>query len=301
MSGEPGAGRTQQGRTQQGPGPAEPPGGTAPADTGRPAAPSWIRELDMALTVYPQVLLTGNVRDQYLLPDDHAAGSSPTLAPYTLDDVIESVCLTRGYGALAVQDQLMERIALRRLTLEPFEVPEVVRELSERDARWQREQDGDDDEPSMTDRLRDVMVGIVRHPGPPIGLIIPYAARLGSSRAPVGGEAARLFATAEELGHTARPVQGKTPVTPYNTVFWVVERQEDLPLDFAVGSRALRVISVPQPPHDQRLAVARYVVGGLARRQAAIIGPRRSRACTLAWAPVCERAAAASSYSRWKS
>ncbi len=31
------------------------------------------------------------------------------------------------------------------------------------------------------------------------------------------------------------------------------------------------------------------------------IGPRRSSASTLAWAPVSERAAAASSYSRWKS
>ena len=30
------------------------------------------------------------------------------------------------------------------------------------------------------------------------------------------------------------------------------------------------------------------------------IGPRRSSASTLAWAPVSERAAAASSYSRWK-
>ncbi|MED7953022.1 AAA family ATPase [Streptomyces sp. BE303] len=259
---------------------AEGPDGAGAGDGPRSATPSWIRELDMALTVYPQVLLTGNVRDQYLLPDDHAAGSSTTLAPYTLGGVIESLCLARGYGALAFVDQVNDRIALLRLSATVEEVPEVIRQFAERDERWRRSggagngaPDADDeDEPELLDRLRDAMVGVVRHPGPPIGLVVPYAARLGSARAPVAGEAARLFAAAEELGHTARPVQGSTVVTPYNTVFWVVERQEDLPMEFAVGSRAVRVINVPQPPHDQRLAAARHVVGGLARYQAATGG-----------------------------
>lgn len=236
----------------------------------------------MALTVYPQILLTGNVRDQYLLPSDHATGCSETLAPYTLTEVIESVCVPRGFGALAFADQVNEQIAVLTLGATPEQIPEVVREFSARDARWRREGGDDEDEPSVLDRLRDVMVGVVRHPGPPIGLIIPYAARLGSARAPVAGEAARLFATAEELGHTARPVSGKTAVTPYNTVFWVVERQEDLPMEFAVGSRAVRVISVPPPPHDQRLAAARHVVGGLARYQAATGGPELDEAGTAA-------------------
>lgn len=262
------------------PGTAAPGVGAAPAgapeadegDTDCPPAPSWIRELDMALTVYPQVLLTGNVRDQYLLPSDHAAGRSETSAPYTLTEVIESVCVARGFGALALVDQVSEQIVTLQLGATREQIPEAVREFSARDERWRREGGDDEDEPSMTDRLRDTMVAVVRHPGPPIGLVIPYAARLGSARAPVAGEAARLFAAAEELGHTARPVSGKSAVTPYNTVFWVVERQEDLPMEFAVGSRAVRVISVPPPPHDQRLAAARHVVGGLARHQAATGG-----------------------------
>ncbi|MCX4683971.1 AAA family ATPase [Kitasatospora purpeofusca] len=269
---------------------APPPGpdATGNADEGtdpRPATPSWIRELDMALTVHPQVLLTGNVRDQYLLPDDHAAGSSATLAPYSLGGVIESLCAARGYGALAFLDQVHERITLLRLSATVEQVPPVLREFAERDEKWRRGRDGqgtdgadDEDEPEMLDRLRDAMVGVVHHPGPPIGLVVPYSGRLGSPQAPVAGEAARLFAAAEELGHTARPVQGASAVTPYNTVFWVVERQEELPREFAVGSRAVRVISVPQPPHDQRLAAARHVVGGLARYQAATGGPTLTEA-----------------------
>ncbi|MFJ4091057.1 AAA family ATPase [Kitasatospora sp. NPDC089913] len=280
---------------QQGNGPdglrkdAPPPGsGATEADPG-PVTPSWIRELDMALTVHPQVLLTGNVRDQYLLPDDHAAGSSATLAPYSLGGVIESLCAARGYGALAFLDQVHERITLLRLSATVDQMPAVLREFAEQDEKWRRGRDGrgadggdDEDEPEMLDRLRDAMVGVVHHPGPPIGLVVPYSGRLGSPQAPVAGEAARLFAAAEELGHTARPVQGASAVTPYNTVFWVVERQEELPREFAVGSRAVRVISVPQPPHDQRLAVARHVVGGLSRYQAATGGPALTGAETAA-------------------
>ncbi|MDY0810693.1 AAA family ATPase [Kitasatospora purpeofusca] len=282
---------------QQGDGPAglrkdAPPSGSDTAQGGadaRPATPSWIRELDMALTVHPQVLLTGNVRDQYLLPDDHAAGSSATLAPYSLGGVIESLCTARGYGALAFLDQVHERITLLRLSATIDQVPAVLREFAERDEKWRRGRDGqgadgaeDEDEPEMLDRVRDAMVGVVHHPGPPVGLVVPYSGRLGSPQAPVAGEAARLFAAAEELGHTARPVQGASAVTPYNTVFWVVERQEELPREFAVGSRAVRVISVPQPPHDQRLAAARHVVGGLARYQAATGGPALTDAETAA-------------------
>ncbi|WP_244215611.1 AAA family ATPase [Kitasatospora purpeofusca] len=283
---------------QQGDGPAglrkdAPPPGPDAAGSARngadprPGTPSWIRELDMALTVHPQVLLTGNVRDQYLLPDDHAAGRSTTLAPYSLGGVIESLCAARGYGALAFLDQVHERITLLRLSATEAQVPPVLREFAERDEKWRRGRDGqgangadDEDEPEMLDRLRDAMVGVVHHPGPPIGLVVPYSGRLGSPQAPVAGEAARLFAAAEELGHTARPVQGASAVTPYNTVFWVVERQEELPREFAVGSRAVRVISVPQPPHDQRLAAARHVVGGLARYQAATGGPALTEAET---------------------
>ncbi|MFF9264100.1 AAA family ATPase [Streptomyces longwoodensis] len=248
-------------------------------------APAWIRELDMALTIYPQVLLTGNVRDVFLLSEDGDGGLTGAEPggrpmPYHLEDVIESVCRARGYGALARSGMVDDRVLAWRLTGDPFAFPPALRRMAEEDARAERERSGqgggtadradddrddEDDIEAGTARLREIMVGTVRHTGPAIGLIIPYTARLGSPRGPVTGEAARLLAAAEELGHTARPVRGGGGVTPYNTVFWVVEKQEDLPLEFAIGSRALRVISVPEPPHDQRRAAGRFVVDRLAR------------------------------------
>jgi len=268
----------------------QPPQGTAQdaaqqraGEAGAGLAPAWIRELDMALTVYPQILLTGNVRDQFLLPEDGEGGVAVPEpggdpVPYSLQDIIESVCRARGYGALARQDLVLDRVVAWRLGLDPFAFPPALHRMVEQDALADQERaeraerrdddaDEDEDPEAGVARLRDIMIGTVRHSGPAIGLIVPYTDRLGSSRSAVQGQAARLLATAEELGHTARPVRG-TPdagVTPYNTIFWVVEKQEDLPLEFAIGSRALRVITVPEPPHDQRHTASRVVVERLAR------------------------------------
>ncbi|MFF2810412.1 AAA family ATPase [Streptomyces sp. NPDC058000] len=272
-----------------------------PSEPAPPPAPAWIRELDMALAVYPQILLTGNVRDQFLLPEDGDGGVAlpepdRPLMPYSLEDIVESVCRARGYGALARQDNVIDRVVAWRLT-DGFTFPPALRRMAEEDARTERdrarreddgpdaeqEADEDDDTEAGTARLREIIIGTVRHTGPAIGLIVPYTDRLGSSRGPVAGQAARLLATVEELGHTARPVAGDGGVTPYNTLFWVVEKQEDLPLEFAIGSRALRVITVPEPPHDQRREASRYVVERLAARRTReggepVAEPERARA-----------------------
>lgn len=55
--------------------------------------PPWVRELDMSLTTHPQILLVGNVRDQYLLPAEDGSGG---LLPLGLWDVVERVCGGEG-------------------------------------------------------------------------------------------------------------------------------------------------------------------------------------------------------------
>src|SRR5262249_11904653 len=50
------------------------------------------------------------------------------------------------------------------------------------------------------------------------------------------------------------------PLTPYNTVFWLCERQEDLHSAFPLNSRALRVVRVPVPTLDARRAAADFAM-----------------------------------------
>ena len=89
--------------------------------------PAWVRELDMALPVYPQILLTGNVRDEYLLPaEDGADGPQP----YGLLGVIERVCGRREFGVLAVHDVVQNRINAWPIHEEPGELPSALLELA---------------------------------------------------------------------------------------------------------------------------------------------------------------------------
>ena len=106
---------------------------------------------------------------------------------------------------------------------------------------------------------------VVGHRGRAIALVYPYAGRLGSPRAELGEEGRAFFAAAEALAYEAREVPGPRPVMPYNTVFWVVERQEELPAEFVAGSRAIRIVNIPLPPQEQRLAAASHAVASLLR------------------------------------
>jgi hypothetical protein len=63
-----------------------------------------------------------------------------------------------------------------------------------------------------------------------------------------------------------RPLAGRG----FNTVFWVVEKQEQLPVEFATSAQTVRVITIPKAPADQRLAAARHVVQTVLRMQGAL-------------------------------
>ncbi len=73
--------------------------------------PAWVRELAMALLTHPQILLTGNVRDQYPLLAEDGSGE---IVMHSLQDVIMRVCRGHRYGALGEHSALDQRIELWR-------------------------------------------------------------------------------------------------------------------------------------------------------------------------------------------
>lgn len=228
--------------------------------------PAWVRELDIALPVFPQIVITGNVRDMYFLPLEPG---DKERVPFDLSETIERVCRARGYGALGRYDPISQGFELWPL-LESVEFPPSLLAMAAADsiATPTAGQAGPGSGgPSMSDRLHQVLTDLVRHRGPAIGLIFPYAAQVGTAD-PEHDEAGRkLYALVEALADSARPVPGPQPVTPYNTIFWVTERQEDMPPDFPLGNRSIRVISVPDPPADQRRAAARHAVANIVRER----------------------------------
>ena len=245
--------------------------------------PAWVRELDLALPLSPQILIIGNVRDQYLLrPEDQAAdgqggaragegqGHGPAeddtddAEQYDVVQVIGRVCARRGYQAVLVHDVAGGDAAEWRKTVpqggpcagrmeipadpafgDRAALPEGVRALlgTELDIRG----------------VRGAVTETVKHRGQPVAAIFPYAARLaGLARGSQDGVA--FLTAAEALGHAATRVQAPDGRTVYNTVFWISERQEDLPAAFTVASQALRIITIPEPDLATRNAAARFYI-----------------------------------------
>lgn len=230
--------------------------------------PAWIRELELTLVTHPQILLVGNVRDQYLLPAED--GSSRAL-PLKLVDVIERVCARRDYAALTMFDLVHDRLESWPLREEPGQLPDSLSAMALDDALSGRSrEDADTDvEGLIQRRLRRVLRDVVEHRGAPIGLVFPYAHRLGSPRAELAGEAKLVMGAVEVLGHVARQAVGPAPVMPFNTVFWAADREEQLPTEFPLASTSLRVISIPPAPADQRLAAATHAVEHVVRASGA--------------------------------
>lgn len=218
--------------------------------------PSWVRELEMSLVTHPQILFVGNVRDQYLLP---AMDGSARVHPLTLQQVIEQACRKRGFAALVMFDIVHANSQAWSLTSDPPDLPPYVMEMAAHDALVRDAEDSAPDD-AVLRRLRRLLREVVEHRSAPIGMIFPYANRLGSPRAELTGEGKLLMATADALGYEARQVPGPNPVMPYNTIFWIAESQDELPAEFSVSARTVRVITVPKAPADQRLAAARQVI-----------------------------------------
>ncbi|TDC70796.1 AAA family ATPase [Actinomadura sp. GC306] len=224
------------------------------------AVPAWVRELEMAVPVYPQVLLTGNVRDRYMLP-----GRDGRPQPHNLLQVVRHTCQAQGFGAFLWHDMVRQRILSEQFDAS-VRLPEV---LNFPDARPGDAPPGGGDEPAdpmnQLQRLRDILVALVLNRGPAIGALFPYAPAVGGGD-PNDPEARTLLWLVEALAHVAAPVPpsaSKAAVTPHNTIFWVAERPEQLPRGFPVDNRRLRVISVPEPSRDERRALARRIVRNL--------------------------------------
>jgi hypothetical protein len=218
--------------------------------------PAWVRELELSLVTHPQILLVGNVRDQYLLPQDDGPA-----VPLRLVDVIERVCRQRNYAALTMFDLVRDRLDTWPLGDQLPRLPESLTAMAVDDALSGRPRDGVDSDVDglIQRRLRQVLRDVVEFRNAPIGLVFPYAHRLGSPRAELTGEAKLVMASVEALGHRATQAHGPNPVMPFNTVFWAADREEQLPSEFPLSSTALRIISVPPAPADQRLAAATHV------------------------------------------
>jgi ATP-dependent Clp protease ATP-binding subunit ClpB len=206
------------------------------------AEPTWLRNVDGSLAVRAQLVLWGNVRDQHLV------GSPETRRLEPLLDALWGVLSRRGYEFVLVHDPV------RGLGVHPdTDVHRAAAgELTGLDL-------AEGHRPVSTDRLADLLAvcdGSVRRR---FALVLDQASRLAQDPEQLGSEEHAFFVAAERLAQTSVPVyldDGDGPSARHNVVFWVVEREQDLPSWLLAGNEAIRSVAVPQPDLGERREIA---------------------------------------------
>ena len=202
--------------------------------------PAWARDIDLSLPLHPQILLSGNVRDQY--PVRSASGAIDLVE---LPEMVWRVVSRRGYAAMLVLNPVTAQIDVRS----DGEPPAWTTPLAQTSY-------------GSAAALGELLVQVVQNRQAPVALVLPYTARLAPADGLLDAADRELLARAEALGHQAAPTRAAgatTAMPPYNTIVWVCERQEELHPLFAIGSPALRVVPVPRPTLDVRAAAASFL------------------------------------------
>jgi ATP-dependent Clp protease ATP-binding subunit ClpB len=210
--------------------------------------PAWLRELELAVAAHPQVLLTGNVHDSFRIPDPERAGMIRFMP---LVEALWTVLAPRGYEAvLSYQSGVGVQVAAPRQPA--AETSRVVTAIL-------GQAGVEPDRHLALAQLRDLLSAVVDVDGNrtgrgPVAVVLADAARLFSGE--LGPPEERLLlAVADRLAYQARPVG-----SGYHTIFWVLDREHDLPAWFATGNHTLRVTAIPEPDLSLRLAVAQDLV-----------------------------------------
>jgi energy-coupling factor transporter ATP-binding protein EcfA2 len=238
-------------------------------------APAWLREVETAVVTNPQILLYGNVRDLFLIPDG---------GDWSVLGIEKSLwwCLSRiGYpvmvqtdivdGLTTSPDTAQGREAATRLLLHgdlpggelkrllaPGDRPrgelnlEIMQQLLRQTVRQPEPRPGKPPEPQV-----------------PGAVVLDYAARLLRGLPQLDAGEHLFFALCEKLSRTARPVKWADGTARYNPVIWIVNHERELPAWFLAGNDSIRRIAIPMPDIDDRLTAAREWVPALLERRAA--------------------------------
>ncbi len=226
--------------------------------------PRWLEEIDQTLSICPQFLLYGNIRDRYLIPIDDTQ-----LAQASLVDALWARLRSRGYEFLLLYDPTLG------LSIHPSNAAAAAAPTLSLAAVTARERSpggegGHDVAPGQIARLIEAVYKSGR-----CGLVLQNASRLLQSAAELSADNLNLFAACAQYAQAAVPRQVAPPQKQplFNPVFWLVDAMRDLPPWLAAAGERSRSISVAHPDTEARqvaaLQLARLVEPRLDEQEAA--------------------------------
>jgi type IV secretory pathway ATPase VirB11/archaellum biosynthesis ATPase len=207
--------------------------------------PRWLVELEETLPVCGQFLLSGNTRDNYLIPLANREKSCPLIS-----SVWECLSL-RGFEFVLVYDPV-RRLYLdapnedKWRSLDKLALTDVVTVTPADDVEARNR--GDVSPLCLEGHLPDIFDRIINAPETQCAIIIDFASRLIPDVGNLSSEMTDFFVAIQKLSATATARRSRL----FNPVLWIVDNERDLPDWFVVGNDRVRSISIPLPDIDAR-------------------------------------------------
>jgi energy-coupling factor transporter ATP-binding protein EcfA2 len=190
-------------------------------DPSNPIDPKWVREIQRFRGVKSQFILWGNIHDIYPI-QAHGQVTVGTLEVY-LKRILEDI----GYQYLFRLDPSRFATLLGDPQTVGFSLP-------------------DKDETITLNRAAELANQIVALEAP-AALILQHGSRLAELRPQ---ELPRFLYELFRLSMGAKAREGR-----FNLIFWVMDKENDLPAWYSLDNPRVRVLPIPRPGHDLRRKV----------------------------------------------
>jgi len=211
-----------------------------------------MRDIRRYLPLKPQFVLSGNVRDLQLM----AAAPGAVIAQ-PLVTVLASELRATGYSQIVLYRPTLGF----QLILQPGEQPAEASALL---ASFGLQPGSDGIAPAGLDLFAETLARLVASVGAPVALVVDFAAQLSVRHDALTGPEHAAFTRALLASHGVRARPAGTPPKPFfNTVFWVVEKEGDLPDWLVVDNPRIRGVPVAKPDHSARRQLAPALLRGV--------------------------------------
>ena len=208
-----------------------------------PEEPTWFGELRSSIPLRSQFVVSGNVRDLY--PVTHAGAT--VFVPFA--KAVWHVFDSAGGQALLIHDPV------DGLRLHDDCDPGFAQVLTGHGIDLGRVAD-------TPAGIAEMVASVMSVSALPVALILDYASTIATAPA---AEVDRMFVAIDKLVRTSvapRP-DGLQDCPARNPVFWIVERQGDLPEWFTARNPALRHLMISLPDLTDRISFANAACGDL--------------------------------------
>ena len=206
-------------------------------------APRWLRDLLRLLPVRSQFVFSGNIRDQFLIPQDD-----------------------NGYRLLNLERSLYFGLAKNSFELLlVYDPVDGIRVFPANDeaAIQTAENLGvklvNGHMPVALETLTEITANVVGYRKSRVALLIDYASRIPQSTDNLSPEEKSFFTAAEKLANSAIPL-GLEGTSLFNPVIWLVNRVDDLPSWFTLDTERVHHVDIAKPDYDQRMETVRFLI-----------------------------------------